>query len=278
MIHLPFACEKVRSISEMVEWRGIGQSSRYGGYAHTSACGDSKRIVFVPRRGRLVIYLEDGYGTIAGASPVFPNRGARSMASEGSVTRWLGPLQAGDPAAAQQLWQRYFQRLVELARKKLRGSPRRVADEEDVALSAFDSFCRRAEQGRFPQLLDRDSLWRLLVLLTTRKASHQRRDQQRKKRGGGVTIQNETCGESEDGSVLEQILSREPTPEFAAQVAEECQRLLRSLADAELEAVALARMEGYTVEEIAKQLGYAPRSIKRKLQLIRAIWEKERGP
>lgn len=200
------------------------------------------------------------------------------MASEGSVTRWLGPLQAGDPAAAQQLWQRYFQRLVELARKKLRGSPRRVADEEDVALSAFDSFCRRAEQGRFPQLLDRDSLWRLLVLLTTRKASHQRRDQQRKKRGGGVTIQNETCGESEDGSVLEQILSREPTPEFAAQVAEECQRLLRSLADAELEAVALARMEGYTVEEIAKQLGYAPRSIKRKLQLIRAIWEKERGP
>jgi DNA-directed RNA polymerase specialized sigma24 family protein len=200
------------------------------------------------------------------------------MASEGSVTRWLGPLQAGDPAAAQQLWQCYFQRLVELARKKLRGSPRRVADEEDVALSAFDSFCRRAAQGRFPQLLDRDSLWRLLVLLTTRKASHQRRDQQRQKRGGGATIQYATCGESEDGSVLEQILSREPTPEFAVQMAEQCQRLLRSLEDPELEAVALARMEGYTVEEIAKQRGYAPRSIKRKLQLIRALWEKELGP
>ena len=200
------------------------------------------------------------------------------MASEGSVTRWLGQLQAGDPAAVQQLWQRYFQRLVLLARKKLRGSPRRVADEEDVALSAFDSFCRRAEQGRFPQLLDRDDLWRLLVLLTTREASHQRRDQQRQKRGGGATIQNERCGESEDGSVLEQILSREPTPEFAAQVAEECQLLLHKLEDAELEAVALARMEGYTVEEIGKQMGYAARSIKRKLQLIRAIWEKELGP
>ncbi len=200
------------------------------------------------------------------------------MESEGSVTRWLGQIQAGDPAAAQQLWQRYFQRLVGLARKKLRGSPRRVADEEDVALSAFDSFCRRAEQGRFPELLDRDSLWRLLVLLTTRKASHQRRDQLRQKRGGGATIQSETGGESEDGSVLEQILSREPTPEFAAQIAEECQRLLRSLDDPELEAVALARMEGYTVEEIAKQRGYAARSIKRKLQLIRTIWEKELGP
>src|SRR6516164_8814650 len=101
--------------------------------------------------------MEGGDGTITGASPLFLQyRGARSMASEGSVTRWIGQLQAGDPAAVQQLWQRYFQRLVVLARKKLRGSPRRVADEEDVALSAFDSFCRQAEKGRFPQLLDRD--------------------------------------------------------------------------------------------------------------------------
>jgi DNA-directed RNA polymerase specialized sigma24 family protein len=200
------------------------------------------------------------------------------MASEGSVTRWLGQLQAGDQAAAQELWQRYFRRLVGLARKKLRGSPRRVADEEDVALSAFDSFCRHAEQGRFPQLLDRDSLWRLLVLLTSRKASHQRRDQQRQKRGGDIAFQSETCGESEDSSILERIVSRDPTPEFAAQVAEEYQRLLRKLEDPLLEAVALARMEGYSVEEIAEQQGYASRSIKRKLQLIRAIWEKELEP
>ena len=72
------------------------------------------------------------------------------MSSDGSVTGWLGRLRAGDPSAAQQLWQRYFQRLVGLARQKLRDVPRRVADEEDVALSAFDSFCRNAEQGRFP--------------------------------------------------------------------------------------------------------------------------------
>ncbi len=188
------------------------------------------------------------------------------MASEGSVTRWLGQLQTGSPAAAQELWQRYFQSLVGLARKRLRGWPRRVADEEDVALSAFDSFCRQAEQGRFPQLVDRDSLWRLLVLLTTRKAAHQRRGQMRQKRGGGVTFQSDTSGDCEDGAILEQIISREPTPEFAAQVAEECQRLLHKLDDPELEAVALARMEGYTVDEIAEQHGYAARSIKRKLQ------------
>ena len=70
------------------------------------------------------------------------------MASEGSVTSWLDQLKAGDTAAAQPLWEAYFRRLVALARGKLQGAPRRAADEEDVALSAFDSFCRGAEQGR----------------------------------------------------------------------------------------------------------------------------------
>jgi RNA polymerase sigma factor (sigma-70 family) len=196
------------------------------------------------------------------------------MSPEGSVTRWLGQLQEGDPAAARQLWERYFRRLVGLARKKLQGAPCRAADEEDVALSAFDSFCRCAEAGRFPQLADRDGLWRLLVTITARKAAHQVRDEGRRKRGGGAARLTNADAES----VLEEVLSREPSPEFAAEVAEECQRLLRRLGDKELEAVALKRMEGYTVEEIAKLLSFAPRTVKRKLALIRTIWEKETPP
>jgi DNA-directed RNA polymerase specialized sigma24 family protein len=194
------------------------------------------------------------------------------MVPDGSATRWLGPLQAGDPAAVQQLWERYFRRLVGLARKKLRGAPRRAVDEEDVALSAFDSFCRAAEHGRFPQLLDREDLWRLLVVLTARKAAHLRRDQDRQKRGGG-----RPPADDED-SVLGQVLSREPDPAFAAQVAEACRELLGRLGDEELVAVARWRMEGYTVEEVAARLGYAPRSVKRKLHLIRRAWEKGGAP
>jgi hypothetical protein len=134
------------------------------------------------------------------------------MASDGSVTRWLGPLQAGDPATAQRLWERYFRRLVGLARQKLQGAPRRAADEEDVALSALDSFCRAATRGRFPELLDREDLWRLLVVLTARKAAHLRRDQGRQKRGGAPKPAGGTPVGDDEESVLEQVLSREPDP------------------------------------------------------------------
>src|SRR6185437_2028102 len=78
-----------------------------------------------------------------------------------SVTRWLRSLEAGDGGggAAEELWRRYFGDLVRLARARLRGAPRAVADEEDAALSAFDSFCQGATRGRFPRLTDRDDLW-----------------------------------------------------------------------------------------------------------------------
>src|SRR5262245_20134227 len=97
------------------------------------------------------------------------------MASEQSVTKWIRGLKAGDPDAAEKLWQRYFQRLVQLARSRLQNLRRGAGDEEDVALNAFDSLCRGAAQGRFELLLDRDDLWRLLAVLTVRKAIDLRR-------------------------------------------------------------------------------------------------------
>jgi DNA-directed RNA polymerase specialized sigma24 family protein len=200
---------------------------------------------------------------------------------EGSITYWLHQLQAGDQEAAQELWNRYFQRLVGLARSKLRGAPRRVADEEDVALSAFDSFCRGAEQGRFPRLDDRDNLWRLLVVITERKACDLVQHERRQKRGGG-----DVRGESgfaddfdfEAAAGIEQLESREPTPEIAAAVADECRRLLELLGDVTLRSVAVWKMEGYTNAEIADKLGCVVVTVERKLQLIRNLWADKRQP
>jgi DNA-directed RNA polymerase specialized sigma24 family protein len=166
------------------------------------------------------------------------------------------------------LWERYFQQLVGLARKKLQAAPRRAADEEDVALSAFHSFCHQAECGRFPLLHDRNDLWRLLVVLTARKASHLMRDATRQKRGGPDSAKIAD-------TPLDQIVGTEPSPAFAAEVAEACQRLLGALGDPELEQVAVWKMHGCTNEEIAARLTCAPRSVERKLHLIRAIWEQE---
>ncbi len=199
------------------------------------------------------------------------------MAAGESVSQWLRLLQDGDPAAAQRLWELYFHRLVGLARAKLQGQPRRAADEEDVALSAFASFCRNAEAGRFPRLDDRDDLWRLLVTVTERKALNLVRDQRRQKRGGGA-VRGESAVYRPDDSTprgLDTCPGREPTPEFATQVAEECRRLLDLLPDAEMQAIAVWKMEGETAPEIAARLGCALSTVERRLRLIRQLWEEE---
>ena len=195
----------------------------------------------------------------------------------GSITHRIDALREGDPGAAQLLWERYFDRLVRLARARLRahGRPTAAADEEDAVLSAFDSFCAGAVRGRFPQLADRDDLWRLLVVITSRKLQALTRREGRQKRGGG-RVRHESdlsvADRTESVGRLDQFVSAEPTPEFAAQAAEECRRLLDALEDESLRQVALARLEGYTNEEIAERLGCARRTVARRLDLIRKTW------
>ena len=201
------------------------------------------------------------------------------MSSTGSVTQWLDQLQSGDPTAAEKLWNSYFRRLVALARTRLQGVPRCAADEEDMALSAFDSFCRGAERGRFPQLCDRDNLWHLLVVITSRKAMDLAQFEGRKKRDGAIN--EASLPQLPDTSIaagMDQFSGREPSPEFAAEIAEQCQRLLDRLGDGELRSVALWKMEGYSIDEIAAKLGCAPRTVDRKLWVIRTLWESEAPP
>jgi DNA-directed RNA polymerase specialized sigma24 family protein len=198
------------------------------------------------------------------------------MASANSVTRWLGQLEAGDHEAAAKLWERYFERLAGLARQKLSGSPRRAADEEDVALSAFASFCRGLGRGRFPRLRDRDGLWRLLVVITARKALDRVLHERCLSRGGG-RVQGESALEG-PGAGLDGLAGREPTPDFVAQVNEELERLLEGLGEPELRLVARWKLEGYDNAEIAERLGCALRTVERKLGRIRGLWREEVGP
>jgi len=200
--------------------------------------------------------------------------GAMEADDRGSVTIWVDAVRGGDQEAARQLWQRYFESLVRLARSRLQSRAKGAADEEDVALSAFDSFYGGIAQGRFPDLADRDDLWRLLVTIAARKASDQNRWESRQKRGGGRVLHESDlmAGPEPEMDGLAQIVGAEPSPEFAALVADECARRLQGLPDESLRQVALLKMEGYLNEEIATRLDCGLRTVARKLEVIRKAW------
>ena len=201
------------------------------------------------------------------------------MSHDASVTGWIGQLKAGSSEAAQQLWKRYFPKLVRLARARLGGFRRRAVDEEDVALTAFDSFCRGAASGRFPRLSDRNELWHLLIVITARKVIDVRQHETRQKRGGGA-VQGESAfldavSEAVSKPGIEQVVGPEPTPAFAAEVAEHARRLLEVLPNQVLRDVAVWKMEGDSIEEIAEKLGCSTRTVDRKLDVIRGIWKEK---
>jgi DNA-directed RNA polymerase specialized sigma24 family protein len=199
------------------------------------------------------------------------------VAEDASVSHWLDGLRAGDDADITRLWDRYFLRLVGLARTKLPSPTRREFDEEDVALSAFHSFCERAGRGEFPQMIDRNDLWRLLSTITARKVTSSIRHRTRQKRGGGRVLGESALFERDalDDTGVSQFLSHEPNPEDAAAFAEDYERLFTRLSNPVLKEVARLRLEGKSSEEIAAELGVSARTVDRKLQLIRALWEDE---
>ena len=193
-----------------------------------------------------------------------------------SVTLWLNELKEGSDDAASQLWRRYFERLVLLAKQRLGKAPKRIADEEDIAINVFRSLCDGIENGRFDQLDDRDDLWKLLVVMTRHKAMNQMRHQTAKKRGGrdvkGHSIFERKALVDSNVADFDVFFSDDPTPEFLVEVQEEQDRLLNLLADDSHRDIAKLRLQGFSVDETAKQIGISSRSVKRKLALIREAW------
>jgi RNA polymerase sigma factor (sigma-70 family) len=178
------------------------------------------------------------------------------------ITRMIRSLQEGRTSAIHSLFEVYFQRLVQLARARLQGMPGLAAYDEDVALRSFESMCRRLGDTTRPlELASRDDFWRLLATRTVSRAIDLLRRQR----------PNESLGEHD----LEQLLSREPAPEDAVELADECRRLLEQLDEPELRLIALLKVEGYTNDEIARMIDCVPRTVERKLNRIRLLWQAE---
>jgi DNA-directed RNA polymerase specialized sigma24 family protein len=199
------------------------------------------------------------------------------MNSDCSISQWLGGLKEGDRIAIERLWNRYATRLVVLAQQAMRQAPKTGANEEDVAQSVFRNICRGAAQGKLQSITNRDELWWLLIVITKQKViDHIRRETAQCRGGGRVVYETDLeVAAAEPGRALATAISEEPTPEFAAMFEEQTQKLLGLLRDDVLRQIALLRIEGYQVEEIAAAIGISTRSIERKLQLIRRAWARQ---
>jgi RNA polymerase sigma factor (sigma-70 family) len=185
-----------------------------------------------------------------------------------AVTRWVHTFQDGEPQAADHLWNVYFDQLVKLALDHLRRhrSPHPAREDcEDVAISAFNSFCQATKEGRFPRLEDRDHLWLVLVVITRRKVNHLIASEGRQKRGGKWQRLD---------SPLEGIPSIGPGPEDAVIAADLYRTLFARLGDDRLRSAAQLHLEGWTVAEIAEFLGVSVPTIDRRLHRVRDEAEK----
>ena len=195
------------------------------------------------------------------------------MNTEDEITVWIQELADSQRENTSKIWNRYYQQLVAVARKKLRSMPRRHLDEEDIATDALNSLFAGIEAGRFPDLNDREDLWKLLLTITARKAGKAIRSNLTEKRGGGQ-IRGESIFANPDQSHvgLANILGPEPSPELAEDITQQCRDLLSRLDDPVLETIAVKKLEGFSNEEIATALEVATRTVERKLKRIRALW------
>lgn len=186
------------------------------------------------------------------------------MSSDQTITQWIAGLRDGDERAARAVWEAFFDRLRGYALRKLGDAPRRVRDEEDLALSAIQALCAGAMEGRFHKLDNRDDLWQVLVMITARKASNVRRQHLARGEAG------ESAVVSPDEGGLADVLAG-PAPEFAESISTACEELLGVLDD-KLREVALLKFAGHTNEEIAQLRGRSVKAVERYLQMIRLKW------
>jgi RNA polymerase sigma-70 factor (ECF subfamily) len=175
----------------------------------------------------------------------------------------------GDADAARKLFERYVDRLVALARRRLSQSMASRVDPEDIVQSVFRTFFGRLEEGRF-QLEQKDDLCKLLVRITVHKTLRQVAYQTAAKRSPIA----EAGQEDKDREELFAVLDREPSPEEAVVFLDQLEHFLARL-NAEERRILEMKVNGYSNDDICKELNIYDRKIRRVLERIRGLAEQE---
>jgi len=187
----------------------------------------------------------------------------------------LQGIRDGDEQSLTKFWKHHFDRLVSLARRKMANLRLRTHDEEDFALSAINSFYRGLAEKRFDSIRSNNELWKLLATIVVRKIARQRKRHFAQKRGGGL-VRGESLfmvGPSDDNRVgLGNVSNGGGSPYLDAEFLDTCEKLFDLLGDETTRNVARMSMEGYSIDEIAEELGCVRRTVERKMKKIREKW------
>lgn len=188
------------------------------------------------------------------------------MSLDPSFDDLMARLRAGQSDAAAQVFTRFANRLIALARKQLDPEILRKVDPEDVLQSVFRSFFSRYPSGQFGEFESWDNLWAILAVITLRKCGHRidyfhaaRRDVRREVTGPGGADESTLDVGAEDP---------EPTPAEAAMLTETVERLMRTLDGRHREMLALS-LQGYSAPEISSRLGCTERTVYRLLERVK---------
>jgi RNA polymerase sigma factor (sigma-70 family) len=186
------------------------------------------------------------------------------MAETHGELSWFELFRKGDEAAARELFDRYVNQVMKLARRHLSRPMAGRVDAEDIAQSVFRTFFQRARKGQF-QIDEADDLCKLLARITVHKTLRQIAFHKRAKRDP----------HAESGEPQEMLLGRltsGPTPEEAVQFVDQLENFLKKLQPSERQILEL-RMEGHNNLEIAAKLGISDRKIRRLMERIRGLAE-----
>jgi RNA polymerase sigma-70 factor, ECF subfamily len=177
--------------------------------------------------------------------------------------------QAGDQNAARELFDRYAERLLALARRRISQRLASRVDAEDVVQSVFRTFFDRAKAGQF-QFEDPNDVCKLLARITVHKTLRQIAFHKAAKRDPSL----ETGQSAEGQERLREILDREPTPEAANTFVDQLEHFLSRLRPPD-RLILEMRMQGYNNLEIAEQLKVSDRKIRRLMERVRGLAEQE---
>ena len=183
----------------------------------------------------------------------------------------LDRVRQGDEQAATDLFDRYVERLIGLAQRRLSGKLRRRIDAEDVVQSVYRSFFSNAQDGRYA-LHQSGDLWRLLAAVTINKVRNQARHGKAAKRS--VEAEQSAIGGDSMMGISPEAVCRDPSPAELGALLEEIEAEMSDLSRLKREIVEL-RLQGRSNEEIAQQACCTERTVQRTLRQLKERLEQK---